>query len=87
MLSVVGNLCVTCVLVVGYYTGLLKTIYGLCIKSLFIPSHREVTPLVFPHTKVTFNSLVQRLSHISHRTYKYNDYLYNLIIIKHMEKL
>lgn len=83
----VVNMCLACVLVAYYYTGTYKVSTSMCRKALFILSHARLKPQPFPHKINQFNSLNQRLTHVTHRTYKNKDYLYKLIIIKNMEDL
>lgn len=83
----VGNMCLGCALVAYYYTGFYENLFRVCIKPLVVLMHRVINHLVYPHKIKQFNSVNDRLNHINHRTYKNNDYVYNLIIIKHTENL
>ena len=86
-LKSVVKLWVKCVETSHYYTALVFTKLRLCISAAFIQVNRTDYPHPFPHVFIKINSLVFILTHITHRYYKNNNYLYKLITINNTEIL
>ena len=76
----VGNLWLVCGFMVTYYTGLHIKSMAVCRNSLFVLKTNTPKPQPYPHPNYQINRSNFVLTHITHRTYKNNDYLYKYII-------
>ena len=83
----VGNMCFACALIAAYYTAWIIKSSRVCSTSNFLPNHNTTNTQPYPHVKSTINSLQNRVTHITHRTYKNKNYLYKLITINNTEIL
>ena len=79
--SPVVKLWLHCVDSLSYYTTHLLIKLDLCSSTAFIQVHSTANPQPYPHDFIKFNRLFSILTHITHRYYKNNNYLYKLITI------
>ncbi len=69
------------------YMAVCVYLYVRCINQQVVQAMSTIKAHAFPHVNYLINRLFHGLTHITHRTYKNNDYLYNYIIINSAEVL